>query len=290
MRVASTSFISHKKPAMPNDFTISIENAKDLIAIEALNFSPIVSKLKELLPSITASFAKMRGFVQTQDPINIQGFTATQTAAINAGEKHSYAELREIKVQVPQGMQSDFVTTLEALLLLTQHVKGAYRDVLQPYVQFLAQVAGHDGSRLATNDERKHYEKLEENREALISGLTKCFGSSTQSHARYGDAVARNADLPKIFELAKACGDTINSVTPKQVKDCVSQASDYLGVLYENLNTAQDPKTSHEFAQHLSLGAYQVAKEVELYSLTHYRVLVMVQSVSELSKTLNKFR
>jgi len=273
---------------MPADFVTTTALTRDFLALESFNLKPIAAKLMEALPNIRGAFSKMFGFIQDEKPVASAGLLADQSKVIDIAERNTYMEIRHIKIQVPQGLEKTLLQALQAQLAMVKHVQGAYHDVLQPYVSFLAQVAGHDGSRLASSFDTKKYAQLEENREAIIKQVTDCFGKTNQAYTRLGDVISRNAELPEIYRLAKECSDGINSITPQQVKQLVRQAADYLDVLMENLATSDDKKASHEFALYLSEGAQQVAKEIELYSLTHYRVLALVNCVEELGKTLMK--
>ena len=276
--------MTHRHNVIVYNSLESLEMDRDYIRVEAFSLDPIINKLVGVLPDLKRNFDNLLHF--TDDKHAKITRSPSEQKVLAYVKSREYAELRTIKVFIPQGMQVSYNNILEVLQPIVKHLTCLYRDILQPYAQFLAQMATHVGTRNNTMDYKKAYDTLEHDREDRIAQLAACFArNSVQAEAPYSQAFQNNSEWVQVIDLAKKLTDEMNSIDRNLIQNCVKECSQYLDILYHNLQTDPNKKASHEAATHLSDGAYQIARELEFYSLAHYRLMTVTGS---LDNTINR--
>lgn len=263
----------------------TLEMLDTYISIESLEFKPIIDKLMGIIPDMRNSFTTIINQFKIGDDINISDFSSISTKV----KKVQYPQLKVIKLPCPQGLGCTYLHILQTIEPITHHLKGIYRDVLQPYNTFLASIATMDKARLDTKDFEKDYNKLRADREKHFEALSKCFvNSARHSEREYVKLFSAAEEWDECDKVSKICTDNMNSIDKEMIEISVKECNQYLEVMYDNLKGNPDAKASHEVAKRLSQGAYEIARELEFMSLIYFRLLTITENYTAAKDKMKK--
>lgn len=267
---------------------IAIESIKELklcrdqLALEFFSLKSASSFLTQLLPGITASFKNTK---ENVDLPEIKPLNKNQTAFLKLLKEVPFTEVGELKAYTPEGMGKTYIEYLKVLVTVTEYIKTIQGDVMQPYVLFLAQLVSDKKASFSSDSKKKEYELLEKHRDNIYKEFSKMYiKDSYAAETKVKNVVDRNADWNTVLQLLNTCTANMESVDRELIKRQVKQCSDYLDLIYDGLKKDDVKDTSQEAAARLSNGAYNVAKTLELYSTTHYRVLAITGSIENTIK------
>ena len=267
-----------------------LQHARECIALEAFSLSSLGSGLKDFLPSIVSAFASNKVAAELPD---MQSISADQAAFVKLIAPFPYTELMELRAFRPEGVTATYLNYLGALLPVTAYLTDIQHRVVQPYLVFLASVVSNKASSYSSNTNGLEYKKFEAYREAAYTAFGKLYAANSYAATTtVQHVVDRNTDWPAVFELAKKCTDNMKSVDLSALQSQMKQASDYLVILNDQLQTEAASSTTRPqceaAAERLSNGAYQVAKELEFFSSTYYRVLALNGAVNNTVEHIRK--
>lgn len=239
----------------------------------------IASRLRELMPSIATNFAASRTVGDLPD---LKNFSKDEQAFLAVLDKASFAEVRQLRADVPEGFQGNLLDYAGALATVSTQLTNLAAEVLTPYTVFLAQLLGANNLSHLTQDRKHVYVKMSQERDHAEQVLGSFFKSGrVDTHAKIGDVLSRNADWAPLFECLRKASEAINAVDRAQLTQLIVQAEDYLNVLHDRLTQGKMDEVTPETSKALAEGAFQVASHIELYSLVHFRVLVFSQAVKD---------
>lgn len=252
---------------------------RNALALEMIGVEPILRATQRLLPGIMRNFSAVP---RLRDLPEYKTLSSDGRKFIKLMEKWTYVQIRDVRAFRPEGMSSTYLQFLATLLPVTEQVKGILIDVVQPYSQFLAQLVANRDARLSTDDATQEYRALEARRESIYEQFAAHYrAGSYATNAKVGDVVERQDDWVKVLATLEQCERNMKEVNRDKLDNLVQQCSRSLELLYQQLQKGAIDQASHEAAKRLSNGAYQVAKELELFSTTYYRVLALRGSVSD---------
>lgn len=236
-------------------------------------------KLLSKISGIAQSFSETK---QVGELADIKNLGAPEQQFLSLVESHSFAEIRQLRAHVPEGFNGNYLEYSAELARITSQLVNVGASVLQPYTVFLASLMGtSDLSKLA-NDNKHITQALDSQRKADEKALSAFFKTGRKdAELTIGEVMHRNADWPAVLINLKKSVDAVNQVDRKQLAQLIAQAKDYLDIIHQRLATGKMNKITAQTAQALADGAYQVASQLEFYSIVHFRTLVFSQAVKD---------
>lgn len=196
-----------------------------------------------------------------------------------------YASVSEINAAVPEGLKSTYLEALQAISKSVDRVPTGIQH-LEQYLSYLsAAVSDH---RLTTSfaDDKKFIATCAAERKACYDAIGKHFtAGSYKANQKIKDVLKKNGDWEKVIEITNDLVRRMESVDREQIDRKINQCSVYLSLLAKNFDEDGDRKVSQEAAKRLGDLTENIAREVEFFSLTYYRVLTMrgaIQNTTEL--------
>lgn len=218
----------------------------------------------------TSNYLQVRGFTKSAETTPLTKENKKFLELVNSAP---FTEIRQLRAYVPEGMACTYLEILDPLLESSEYLKGLYAQVVHPYSLYLARFLSDQNTSLSPESKRFEYTKLEEARDARIANFTKLYKSdSYKTESTVGSVINRNADWNDVLLKQKAVIANLEAVDRKALKREIDQCTDYLALIADNIKR-NGQQTRPEAAERLSLGAYQVAKEIEYFSNTYYRAL-----------------
>ena len=218
----------------------------------------------------TGNFLQVRGFSKSAQTTPLTKENKKFLELVNPAP---FTEMRQLRAYVPEGMSCTYLEMLDQLLESSEYLKGLYAQVVHPYSLYLARFLSDQNTALSPESKRFEYAKLEQDRDARIANFTKLYKSdSYKTDTTVGTVINRNADWNDVLAKQKTVIANLEAVDRKALKREIDQCTDYLALIADNMKKSGQ-QTRPEAAERLSLGAYQVAKEIEYFSNTYYRAL-----------------
>ncbi len=233
----------------------------------------------------TSDFLEVKGFSKYPEQNNL---SKENKAFIGTVNSVPFAELMKLSATVPEGMICKYVEILQPLLETSEYLKGIQAHVVQPYSLYLASFLSNENTSLSTESKAFEYSKLEQARDRRIAQFTPLYNpDSYVTQTTVGRVVDRNADWYLVLGMQKAIITNLEAINRKAIKKEVDNCVDYLALIADNIKRNKT-KTRAEAAERLSLGAYQVAKEMEYFSISYYRALGLNSAIEDTVKHIQK--
>lgn len=253
-----------------------LELCKEQLALEFLSTEPIIKMLKSLLPTITSALSSTNTLIDVKE---YESLNKDQKKFMDLLSHTPFSEIGELRAYVPEGLSEDYITALSVLLPYTKYISQVYADTVYPYSLFLAKLVSDSKEMLSTNSNSVNYKELEKTRNEIYKDVSAIYKNDKESIRLVKRVVQRNADWATVFKLLNECDNNVKTVNRQTLKNTITQCVDYLNVIIENLNKNKSATSSTEVAKRLSEGAYQVAKQVELFTYIYFKVMTMHGSI-----------
>lgn len=218
----------------------------------------------------TGDMLEVKGFTRhpDQNPLTKEG-----KLFINTVNSVVYADIMRLSATVPEGMSCTYLEMLTPLLETSEYLKGVQAHVVQPYSVYLASFLSNENTSLSTESKRFEYKKLETDRDQRLAEFSKLYDTDSYgTKTTVGKVISRNADWQPVLVMQQKIIANLEAVNRKAIKREIDNCVDYLALIADSLKRNKT-RTSPEATERLSLGAYQVAKEMEYFSISYYRAL-----------------
>ena len=263
---------------MPNENLILLRRSRDVAALEAFNVAINPMELmRRLLPRITQSFHGFTNAVVPTDPaIALKG---DQKEFVKLMSKHSYMDIRDLLVYVPEGMTSSYSDYANVLSRAVDYAVEIERQ-MTAFNSFLAVLVTNrvvSSTNVVSN--MNTYKALASQREDLNNAFAECFkGGTTKAESTIGKVVQRNADWEHVFAQANLLAERMNKINRKHLNDAASTAARYLEQIQHQ--SKHDGDVAPEVVNELAEGAFQMASGLEFFAIVYYRVQTLVAALS----------
>jgi len=217
----------------------------------------------------------------------LKGLTADQHKFLKLVKEVPYSTTTNLMAYRPEGMIKTYLEFLAVLVPTTHHLKSIQSETVQPYAQFLAKFVSDKTFATSARDDQRDLEHREKLVKDVYSKFTHLYGRDQfGGKCKIKDVVHRGQDWALVLQELNECVANVESVDRQQLEQIVTECNDYVRLIVDNLKAEPDRKVSQEMANRLSAHAYNVAREVELFATTYYRVLALVGTVEKTIETM----
>ena len=153
-------------------------------------------------------------------------------------------------------------------------------EVLVPYKLYLTTFIANRDAKISTVDKTLEYDKLSLARKDSNDTNESFFKiGSVQSKQRLGTVVTRNADIILLNNKVEILENKLKVVNVSDVKNTSKECIVLLDTIIKMLGEKKFSNVSPETAKNLAKGAFEVAKEVEYFAVSYYRVKTYIAAV-----------
>jgi len=256
---------------------------RDLVALEAFTTPDVVGLLKRVFPSIKE---ELGSFMARFSP-NEQGLalTGSQKVFLHDLGKHNYADVMALSAWQPEGLKVSYLEYAAALEPAVAHCARIMDDVLAPYSAYLAGLVTNLDAKYSSENITLNYKSMNIGRDLLTSTLGRCFvPGSNKAMTTIAQVIKRNADWPAVFTNTDVLVQTMNRVDRQALKKKINECTELLDRISAKIKREEFEGVDPNVLQNLADGAYQVASELEFYSVTYYKVLALTEAVNRTVK------
>lgn len=257
----------------------SMRITSERVALEAFVAADLVGLVKRAFPQLLEDFKGLMGFTSSVEQA-IQLTPDARSFVNDIARKHSYVDIAPLTAWVPQGFVGDYLSYAPSLQAQVTHVEQLLGNTLGPFTGFLAKVLTNYDDQLST--QTTSYIQLEKVRNGLEADNAKHFkAGSTAVQSSLGDVVKRNADWEPVLQLANELVTRMNKIDRRLINKKIAESSDLMERLIRQIKNNKIDHLTPQVITNISNGAFQVAKEVEFYSIVYYRVLAFSDAISK---------
>lgn len=271
-------------PAAPD--TQSLELLQQRIALESEFLANFTRTVKEVVPSIVDAVKGYFAEHPVAQPVKFAS-DAPMPQFVRLMNQHNYLHTSKLGMYVPEGFSGSLVAYAEHLYTCAAHASLVVSDVLTPYNQFLSSLISTDQTRLSTRDPLAFLDTIQRSREALNAQVGQHFkAGSTISRTTVGEVIQRNKDWEALLHLMPKLKDKMTSVTPQAVNKAMDDTLSLLDAVKVSATSGDLSQISAQTLRALGQHTLSVAREVEFYSITYFRVQVLDKAVEDSIKQL----
>ena len=257
------------------------------VGMEAFAGANIAKLMTDTLPSLVTD---VKMFFGRFNP-NELGITLkiNEREFIKEINKHSYLDISPLAAFVPEGLDVPYLQYTIVLEGAAMHISNILTGVMNSYSVFLGQLISNPDAALSTVSFNKDHESLEKSRLQLNMELGACFkNGSTKTEVSIKDVVDRNSDWAEVIKSANTIMELVNSVNRNVLNKKINECSEYLDIILEKIKRDELKNLSPEGIKNLSLGAYNIASELEFYSAIYYKALAYITSIEQTTEHFEK--
>jgi len=240
------------------------------IGQEAFNFSAVSGLFKQLATNVLNSLKTMTGLIDVE---KIEELPKDQRKFLDLIKKIDYTSIGLTKAQNVEGSKVTYLRYMQELTPACEYAVGINAKI-DRYITFLAQFVSDHKFSTSTMDDKKQLASQEKIRKDLYTEFSKLYSKdSMKAVVLVKHVVERNADWEKVFKEINPIIRLIESVDRTKLKAQIKQCSDYIEIIISDFQKNKDRKVSQEAADRLASLALDIAKDLEFYATTHFRVL-----------------
>jgi hypothetical protein len=261
-----------------------LQQQRDVVALEAFTAPDLSGLVNKVFPTIESGIAGFRGMFTTTPAV---GLTSNQRDFLKHIEKERYTNMMPLAAFVPEGLKVSYLEYAMALFAAAEHASHV-PAVINDFATFLASLVSNRAAIFETTSKRKQFYSLKESRDAFTKAISKCFDGTNRSEVKIENVIDRNADWAEVLKHCDTMSRAMNSVSRKELNRKIEECTELLERIGKMIQQGHFDKVSPEVVMDLSEGAYQVASELEFYSVMFYRVEALCQSVDRTMKHVEK--
>lgn len=257
------------------------------IKMEAFSGGSVKSLINDSLPVLITDIKSFFNRFTSDTPTI--GLRSNQRDFIKDVSKHAYLDIAPLTAYVPEGLSTTYLEYSKPLLESALHASGMLKSTLSDYTLFLGNLINNADSRLSVTNFTREHEKLERNRHILNGDIGDCFDKgSVRSEVSVDKVIDRNSDWEAVFNNINSAVKLIESVDRKALNKKIAESVTLLDIILKKIERDEFSGMSPEGINNLSMGAYQMASELEFFSITYYRILALATSVDNTLIHYNK--
>lgn len=260
-----------------------LDRLRNNVSMEAISFDGIKSALADFLPAVKENFERFANkFASRELPIALK---ANEREFIQLLNKTQYLKMTSYAVFIPEGLAVPYLVYLETLKDAIDHCFQTTEKSLNEFTTSLAQVITNRELKYYVAPMKSKFDAMEKNRALLVKRLGECFNQTTATTASYEDVVARNTEWSQIFSLLDVASNTTNKISHDHLHKKSEECNMLLSTIIRQIQNGEFVDAGPEVTNNLSNGAYQVASELEFFSMVYYRIMTLSTAISD---TVNK--
>jgi hypothetical protein len=249
-----------------------------VIALEAFSASDVTSLFSKAIPAFIKEAAGFTSEINPETPKLL--ITPQQADFIKEVNKYPYFNIGPLAAYVPEGLNVTYLEYTKELIPAANHAANILTG-MTAYSTFLSQLITNHDQRLSTTSFERTYTQLANERNKLNSALGNCFKKGgTVTQRSLATVVDRNKDWAEVFHACLLATKQIDSVDRIKLNKKVQECKSLLEIVIRKIENKELDDMSPNVIRNLADGAFQIASELEFFSVTYYKVLAFTTSVN----------
>lgn len=271
-----------------SDLSISLENLDERIALEAGFISGIATAIRDAVPNLIFNAKKLFANIKKLDKHDLRFLDVNYTVLERLMGDDTFVNISELPVVVPEGMSSNLFDVCEAVKKLVAYSNNTLPR-LQDYSRFIAGIISSADGRKSLNDYSGIMKTVDKERDQVTKPYNDCFqAGSTKAIREYGSVVENNKMWLSCYQSLTDSIEDAKKFKLVDIENSINEITMLLDNLNERIKSGTVLDMSTETLRTLSAMTVTVAREVELYGITMYRLSEVKKCYEISSKDLLK--
>lgn len=217
-----------------------------------------VASLKEYVPSFTG--------------LTPAGLSYNENKIANTMAKTDYEDMRKFRMHVPEGFKGNLLT----YFILMQQVLNYSQDIALPALQefyvLVADVVSNKSSRKSVKDLAGMFSGYSKSREQYAKELASYFvPHSSQADRAFGEIFGGGRQLSEMYSEKYKLKRLLADIKISKYTDAVSKIRNGMQALVDIVGRGENTYLSPAQVKNITEGAYEMARQVEFFSLNYFR-------------------
>lgn len=264
-----------------------MEMAKEaaILSVPHIAQEGVSELLKTTMPSLVNGFQALVNTIKPKE--TVMALTVKEAVLLNRVEKITYINLADLMLPVPEGMQTKYLTYIAILEDAIEYAQGIAAN-LEEFTKWVAKIITNASMRNDTARHDNRWRKMQDEREVRYKAIGSCFGTTNNDKLKYSKLLDRNADWHEVINRAHGLTKAINKIDRTELLKQSKHVQSLLEKVLETSKRNGFDATSPEVLASLSEGSFQIASELEFYSVVFYRTSTFLNRLEAAIATLDK--
>ena len=242
--------------------------------------------LKEKFPGLATALDSVLSLLTNTRPVERQLGDFNRLSAILTNT--DFMTLGPLLVDVPEGLNTDYLTYLKVVERLYLHAEQAQSEVLTPLQRHLSQLISSNHHRYVYNPVLdKKIRKFNAEREEIRTALNKCFTDTGKTKLHYDRAFRRNGDWAEIYSVVERLQKQ-TKLSPASVQKQVQEISELTNHLAKLSSAGEIPGMDQQTYTATEFWVRTAAEEVSMISVGYYHANAATTCLANVVKQLVK--
>lgn len=248
------------------------------VALEAtLDVANMGVLFDRVFPSIAKSFTGFMDLFSHNNPTI--DLSHKQEKFLREIPKHKYLDIAPLLAYTPEGLKVTYTTYADELQPAVDHASKVLSVSLNVFSAYLSQLLTTNDGVNSSNSMKRVFSDWEKQRDHLNKGLGKCFDQGSRTEVSIDRVIDRNGDWSKLLHTLEAMVVTMNTVNHSALKKKIDECVQLIEAVKNKGERGEMKSITPQVMDNLADGAYSVAREVEFYVATYYKVEAFSKAV-----------
>jgi hypothetical protein len=256
-----------------------LDRLRNNVSMEAIGLDGIRASLADFLPSVKENFERFANkFSQRENAIALKG---NESAFLKHVSTTPYLGMSTVVAYVPEGLAVPYNDYLAVLKDAADHCYQTTEKSINEFSTFLAQIITNRELKYYVAPQKQKYDLMEKTRAELVNRLSDCFNQTQNTTVLYTDVVERNSDWGHVFSNLRTVSTTVNKISHTALHKKSDECNMLLSSIIRQIQNDAFADAGPEVTNNLASGAYQVACEIEFFSVVYYRLATLNTAIGD---------
>ena len=233
-----------------------------------------------LSTSFNKSFATVSNFVSSFSPDNRLNSKISQIP---------YSELASLRAYVPEGFSGNAFEYAKVLEESWDHANKIISDVLNPYNAYISGLLSSTDATKSTLGKPQFLLKMDRDRTALNTEIGRFFTAGTSTSDKLNKFYGRSSELLEVKSKVLFLAEKLAESKVDHVQAQTQNTIDLVNALSNSIaNTEEFNQISPQTVKALGESTLTVAREVEFYAITRYRIEAFIKCFQDTLELVKK--
>jgi hypothetical protein len=270
---------------------VSMESNLERVVLESDVLANMLTSFNRVIPSFRESIINYSnlivGLVEDKN-IDLNDLDKDSKEAVLSSRSLSYINFGDILITVPENFHGSMLDYIKTLSDVTTEVYTLNESILSEYNAILSSFITNKDDKISLKDHTDFFKKVKAKRLFILEKLGRFTKDSGVSKVKLKSVISRMSDIEPIIRESINIGKLHNKAVITNVRDSIAKSTDLLDIIIKQTKNGDITNMSPAATLNISMGAYEVAKMVELLGIIYYDVNVLLKVVKELVNTLIK--
>lgn len=256
--------------------------ALEMLALESENSNNILKSAVNLIPSVMSDLSNsMNGLLELGKVFSFSDLKSKLHSTFFTARPIPEDVLRKLFVPIPEGFIGNYDSYQNSLFSCIEYYEDVTVPMLREFYVTVAAFVTNKDRKLSIKDDVSKYKKTENERSKIIKEVSAHFNKGITGRALFHEVFNDFTEFKKVCNDNNTLIKRLDHIDLKRVASQVKKIVDTLDIAIKSAQNGDYDKASNEALMNLATGTYELAQQVEFFSVTAYRIKALTFAISE---------